>query len=264
MPLTDNWNPGERTLRRIVALQRGAYVGTGGRVFAHARGKPMLLLTTTGRRTGVARTAPLPYMPYGDEMVVIGSNSGGDRHPAWYLNIEANPAVGVQVGPRSSTAKARTVAGEERAALWDRVVEYAPWYEEYQASTDRRLPLVAITPGEPLRHDAPVRVERPALGWWVAILAGMTSLGLVAFNPRAWRWWTRNVTGAVPRGAFRSLFWAAVATHVAEGSVAVRVAERDGRHAAALGWGAQTFLLGFPSLGLLRGAVSRQTVSASG
>ncbi len=259
MAWTDHWTPGDRTLRSIAALQRDVYRHTGGRVFGRARGKPMLLLTTTGRRTGRARTTPLPYLPHGDTMVVVGSNSGHDNHPAWYLNIEADPGVTVQVGPNASPAKATALAGTERRAIWDRLGATAPWYAAYQSQTPRELPIVAITPEERVAHDAPVLVERPALGWWVSILSGMTALALVAFHGRTWRWWSGNVTSSIPQGAFRSVFWAAVATHVVEGAAAVRTAEGDGRHAAALGWGAQTLLLGFPSLGLLRRSTAAGT-----
>ena len=255
MAWTDHWTPGDRALRRIAALHRDVYRCTGGRVFGRARGKPMLLVTTTGRRTGRARTTPLPYLPCGDTMVVVGSNSGHDNHPAWYLNIEADPGVTVQVGPHASPAKATALAGTERRELWDRLGVTAPWYAEYQSRTPRELPVVAITPEEPIGSDAPVLIERPALGWWVAILSGMTVLGLIAFHGRTWGRWRDHVTGAIPRGALRSLFSAAVAAHVVEGSAAVRAAERDGRHATSLSWGAQTLLLGYPSFNLLRRSV---------
>ena len=116
--------------------------------------------------------------------------------------------------------------------------------------------VVTITHAQPVGHAAPAHAERPALGWWVSILSGMTLLGLIAFHGSTWRWWSGHVTGVIPQGALRGLFVAAVATHIVEGGVAVRVAERDGRHAAALSWGAQTLLLGFPSLGLLRKSVA--------
>lgn len=256
MPWTDHWTPGDRMLHRVVALQRYVYLRTGGRVFGRGRGKPILLLTTTGRRSGEARTTPLPYFPDADAMVVVGSNSGHRSHPNWYLNIEADPGVTVQVGPNVSAAEATPVSGADRSALWDRLIDTAPWYADYQSQARRELPIVAIIPDAPLRHDAPTLVERPALGWWVSILSGMTLLGLIAFNGLTWRTWSEHVTGVIPQGFLRVLFGAAVVTHVAEGAAAVRMAESDGRHAASLGWGAQTLLLGFPSLGLLRKSVA--------
>jgi len=243
-------------LRRVVALHRDVYRRTGGRIFGRGRGKPILLLTTTGRRSGKLRTTPLPYFPDGEAMVVVGSNSGRGSHPNWYLNIEADAGVTVQVGPNVSAAEATAVSGACRSALWDRLIETAPWYADYQSQARRELPLVAIVPATPLGHDASARVERPALGWWVSILSGMTLLGFIAFHGRTWRMWSESVTGVIPQAALRALFGAAVATHILEGSAAVRIAERDGRHAATLRWGAQTLLLGFPSLGLLRRSVA--------
>lgn len=252
MTLTDHWTPGPRTLRAIVAMQCAVYRRTGGRVLARARRKPVVLLTTTGRRTGRPHTVPLPFYPDDDRVVVIASNSGSDRHPAWYLNLSEHPEVEIQVGPRVSRAKAVTMTGDDRRRLWARLDAEAPWYSGYQANTTREIPLVAITPEHEVRHAAPPCVERPATGWWVAVLSGMTVLGLIAFRPSWWRWWSTRVTGAIPQPFFRVLFWAAVVTHVAEGATAVRLAEQAGEHAATLSWGAQTTLLGFPSLGLLR------------
>lgn len=259
MSMTDHWTPSPRVLRRIVTVHRTVYRRTGGRVMARARRKPVVLLTTTGRRTGRLHTTPLPFYPDGDRLVVIASNSGSDRHPAWYLNLCANPEVEVQVGPRASRAAAATLTGDDRQRVWARLDREAPWYSDYQAHTAREIPLVAITPDHDVRHDAPPCVERPAAGWWVAVLGGMTVLGLIAFRSSWWRWWSTRVTSAVPRGAYRALFWAAVATHVAEGTAAVRLAERAGEHAATLSWGAQTTLLGFPSLRLLRRRAGNDT-----
>lgn len=259
MPWTDHWTPSDRMLRRIVVLQRDTYLLTGGRVLSRARAKPMMLLTTTGRRTGRPRTTPLPFFPHDDGVVVVASNSGRDQHPAWYLNALAEPEVRVQVGPRTSTATARPLEGEERDRAWARLVETAPWYTDYQSQTTRELPVVAITPDTPVGHDAPVVVDRPVLGWWVAVVSGMTALGLVAYHGRAWRWWSTHVTDAVPRGALRALFGAAVVTHLVEAATAVRMAESDGRHASALSWGTQTTILGYPSLAVLRRSVRERS-----
>jgi len=252
MTWTSHRTPGDRNLLRVAALQRDVYRHTGGRVFGLGRGEPMLLLTTTGRRSGRQHTMPLPYLSLGEKMVVVASSSGSHRHPDWYLNIDASPEVTVQVGPNMSAAKATTVTGVDRSDLWKRLVDTSPRYGAYQQQSERVLPVVAITPEQPVGHGAPAHVERPALGWWVSILSGMTLLGLVASNDRTWRWWSTHMTAAIPRSAFRSLFRAAVATHIVESAIAVRVAERDGRHAATLAWGAQALLLGYPSLGLLR------------
>ncbi len=246
------WTPRGRVLKGIVVLQRGCYRATGGRVLGRARGNPILLLTTRGRRTGRARTRPLPYFPDGDHMVVVASNSAQETHPAWYLNLEARPDVEVQVRGRRSRAVARRLDGAEAEHMWLRLDRDSPWYTHYRATTRREIPLVALTPERPLDHAVPVDVERPATGWWVAILSGMGLLGLIAHRRRVWEWWSRRVTSAVPRPVYRAVFWVAVGLHVGEAAYAVRDAERDGRSASSLRWGFQTLLLGFPSLRLLR------------
>lgn|GEM_PF-281590 len=245
------WTPKGRMLKAIVVLQGTAYRSTGGRVLARARGNPLLLLTTRGRRTGQARTVPLPYFSEGDHVVVVASNSAQERHPSWYLNLEAGPEVEVQVGRHRSPARARRLEGEEAERMWLRLERESPWYTQYQARTARDIPLVAISPSQPVDHAVPVDVEHPAAGWWVSILSGMGLLGLIAHHEGVWRWWSGRVTPAVPRPAYQAVFWVAVGLHVGEAAYAVREAERDGRSASSLRWGFQTLLLGFPSLRLL-------------
>ena len=99
-------------------------------------------------------------------------------------------------------------------------------------------------------QEVPATVERPAPGWWIAVVGGMCTLGLVAHGP-AWRWWAGHVTGAVPRRAYQAVFWAAVATHAAEAAVAVRRAGRTGTPTSRRGWAVQTLVLGYPSLRLV-------------
>jgi deazaflavin-dependent oxidoreductase (nitroreductase family) len=231
------WTPKGRVLKAIVLMQRTSYRTTGGRVLSRARGNPMLLITTRGRRTGRLRTTPLPYFPDGDHMVVVASNSAQEHHPAWYLNLVARPEIDVQVGPHRSAAVARRIEGEEAARIWSRLERDSPWYLQYQASTEREIPLVALETERPVNHDVPVGVDRPALGWWVSILSGMGLLGLLAHRGCVWHWWERRVTGAVPRPVYRVVFWIAVGLHVGEAAYAVREAERDGRSASSLRWG---------------------------
>ena len=105
---------------------------------------PILLLTTTGRRTGRPRTWPLTYLPEGDRFIVIASNGGQPNHPAWYLNLRANPQVSVQLGDRTRVMIAQTAEGDERTRLWSRVVEKYPAYAGYQQKTDRQIPVVVL------------------------------------------------------------------------------------------------------------------------
>jgi len=139
------FTPRGRLLRIITAAHRATYRLSGGRLGGSARGMPTLLLTTTGRKTGQAHTVPLPFHRDGDDMVVIASFAGGPKHPAWYLNLSATPDVTVQYRGRQFAARATTVEGDARADLWARLVNAHPWYGDYQARTEREIPLVALS-----------------------------------------------------------------------------------------------------------------------
>jgi deazaflavin-dependent oxidoreductase (nitroreductase family) len=114
-----------------------------------------LLLTTTGRRTGAKRRTPLIYGRDGDNYVIVGSVAGSAQHPAWYLNLSADPHVEVQVGDDPFPAVARTAEGNERARLWDLMREIWPYYAGYQKKTQREIPVVVITPAGPGHRTAP-------------------------------------------------------------------------------------------------------------
>ncbi len=107
---------------------------------------PTLLLTTTGRKSGKALTLPLIFGHSGPNYVVVASKGGAPAHPAWYLNLEANPEVHVQVKGEKFTARAYTAAGDERAALWHMMVEVYGPYAQYQTKTDRQIPVVVLKP----------------------------------------------------------------------------------------------------------------------
>jgi len=134
-------------------LHQAVYQRTGGLVGHRLAGSPSLMLRTTGRRSGSPRTAVLIYARDGADFVLVASNDGQDRPPAWFLNVEANPAVGVQVARRRADGRARVVeqgdAGYPR--LW-RLVNDGNHrrYEGYQRRTTRPIPLVVVTPGGPL------------------------------------------------------------------------------------------------------------------
>jgi len=110
-------------------------------------GNPMLLLTTTGRRSGRAITKPLTYLPDGDNYVIIASNSGSDLNPHWFLNVRAKPEVEIQVGPRVMSATARVATPDESRELWQRIDAAYPQYQAYRSKTSRSIPLVILTPG---------------------------------------------------------------------------------------------------------------------
>jgi deazaflavin-dependent oxidoreductase (nitroreductase family) len=108
-------------------------------------GVPTLLLTTTGNKTGLRRRTALIYARDGDNHVVVASNGGSAGHPAWYRNLDTDPHVRVQVGAAEFEATARTATGEERARLWPLVTKVWPAYDEYQAKTEREIPVVVLT-----------------------------------------------------------------------------------------------------------------------
>ena len=121
------------------------YVATGGADGHEWRpGVPTLLLTTRGRRSGQLRRTALIYGRAGDAYVVVASQGGAPKHPAWYLNLEADPQVHVQVGAEELDARARTATGEERAGLWTEMAAIWPAYEDYQRKTDREIPVVVL------------------------------------------------------------------------------------------------------------------------
>jgi deazaflavin-dependent oxidoreductase (nitroreductase family) len=103
-----------------------------------------LLLTTTGRRSGQARTTPLIYGRDGDRYVVVASRGGAPQHPAWYENLAAHPEVTVQVMADRFKARARTASAAERPALWKTMAAIWPPYDEYQAKTSRTIPVVVL------------------------------------------------------------------------------------------------------------------------
>jgi proline iminopeptidase len=105
---------------------------------------PALLLTTVGRRSGEKRTSPLIYGTLGDAFIVIGSKGGADKHPRWYLNLLANPAVELQVGKDLFAARARVATGKERQQLWEQMLKVYPPYRDYQQKTKREIPVIVL------------------------------------------------------------------------------------------------------------------------
>jgi deazaflavin-dependent oxidoreductase (nitroreductase family) len=120
------------------------YLATDG-VDGHIwRGVTTLLLTTKGRKTGAPRMLPLIYGKYGDDLVIIASKGGHADHPRWYLNLDANANVEVQVAADKYAATALTITDDRRQPMWDALAEIWPPYVEYQAKTDRRIPVVLL------------------------------------------------------------------------------------------------------------------------
>jgi deazaflavin-dependent oxidoreductase (nitroreductase family) len=126
---------------RIYRDTRGRF----GRRWSNGR-QPTLLLTTTGRRTGEPRTQPLGYVGDGDGLVVMGSNAGLPRHPTWYLNLQANPDVTIELEGEKRRMRARTAEGTERERFWEIVSTRYPMYVGYQAGISRQIPVVVLEP----------------------------------------------------------------------------------------------------------------------
>ena len=107
-------------------------------------GSTILLLTTTGRKTGNATTTPLIYDLDGDNPVIVASQGGAPRHPGWYRNLLKHPEAEVQIKRETFRVRARTAEGEERDRLWRQMNRMWPHYDEYQTKTDRVIPVVVL------------------------------------------------------------------------------------------------------------------------
>jgi deazaflavin-dependent oxidoreductase (nitroreductase family) len=128
---------GEEHVRRYIETDgEEGYIWRGG--------SRILLLTTTGRKSGKEHTMPLIFGEDGGSQVLVASRGGAPEHPGWYLNLEANPEVGVQVKADRFRARARTTEGEERERLWKAMNEIWPYYDEYQTKTTRQIPVVVL------------------------------------------------------------------------------------------------------------------------
>lgn len=112
--------------------------------YSWRNGVTVLILTTTGRRTGKQRSTPLIFRQHGDDYLVVASNGGSDKPPAWYLNLQANSDVQVQIKGDKFTARARTATLEEKPQLWHEMTEVWPHYNMYQSNTARVIPVVVL------------------------------------------------------------------------------------------------------------------------
>ncbi len=118
---------------------------TGGVIGGKMGRRPLLLLTTTGRKSGKARVTPLQYLPDGNRYLLAASNGGAERHPQWYLNLLANPQASVQIGRRIMPVIARTASAGERGELWARFTQFSN-FAFYERNTKREIPVVILTP----------------------------------------------------------------------------------------------------------------------
>ncbi len=137
---------GATGLRWTGKLNIPLYRMSGGRLMGKVNQAPVLLLTTTGRKSGQKRTAPVVYLADRENFVVIGSNAGHSRTPAWSLNLKANPEAEVEVGRERRAVRARVAEGEERTVLWRKHNEQYSGFDEYEARTDRDIALFVLEP----------------------------------------------------------------------------------------------------------------------
>ena len=122
------------------------YRATGGKIGHSTGGITNLILTTKGRKSGAPRTVALAYLADGADFVVVASNGGSDRNPAWWLNLLSNPHATVEVGTRTLPVTAREATAEEHARLWPALKAVNPFYANYEVITDRRIPVVILQP----------------------------------------------------------------------------------------------------------------------
>jgi deazaflavin-dependent oxidoreductase (nitroreductase family) len=140
-------NPKDVVAKVVTGLHRAMYDLSRGRIGGDLLNMPVIKLTTVGRKSGERRTTMLTVAhELRDSLVIIASYGGDDRHPAWFLNLEANPDVEVETRGWKRPMRARVVTGDERAQLWSDVARTHPNYAGYQRRTEREIPVVVLEP----------------------------------------------------------------------------------------------------------------------
>ncbi len=143
MPLNGEYEPSTLDWARENAE---LYMSSGGTDGTLMKGRPVILLTTIGAKTGKLRKTPLMRVEHDGEYAVVASLGGAPKHPVWYHNIVAHPRVELQDGTATGDYDAREVFGEEKALWWDRAVQTWPDYADYQQKTERQIPVFVLTP----------------------------------------------------------------------------------------------------------------------
>jgi len=133
-------------IRPFSVLNSFVYKLTGGRLMGSFQGRPIMLVTMKGAKTGKQRTIPLMYVPYNDGVIVVGSQGGAPRSPVWVKNLQVNPDVVVQCLGKTLKLRARQVGDAEKAQLWPICVQHYREYADYQARTDRSIPVFVCEP----------------------------------------------------------------------------------------------------------------------
>ena len=143
MPLSGEYEPSTSDWARENAEK---YMESGGTEGTELQGKPVILLTTIGAKTGKVRKTPLMRVEHGGEYAIVASLGGAPKHPVWYHNVKAHPQVELQDGTATKDYEAREVFGDEKATWWERAVAAWPDYANYQTKTDRQIPVFVLTP----------------------------------------------------------------------------------------------------------------------
>jgi deazaflavin-dependent oxidoreductase (nitroreductase family) len=146
MPLSGEYEPSPSTWARG---QVEEYEGSGGTAGTTMGGRPVVILTTVGARTGKLRKTPLMRVEHGGDYAVVASMGGSDQHPVWYFNLLANGDVELQDGPVRQDMTARELSGDERAQWWERAVAAFPTYADYELKTSRLIPVFVLEPTSP-------------------------------------------------------------------------------------------------------------------
>lgn len=136
----------DAALRTFAALNIRIYRASKGRLMGKVRGTPVLLLTVSGRKTGVPRTTPVAYVKDGERFIVTGSAGGLPTEPQWFRNLRAAPQAEVEVGAQRFPVSVSVAEGDEHDRLWRLLVSQAPFFGDYQAKTERQIPMAVLTP----------------------------------------------------------------------------------------------------------------------
>ena len=143
MPLTGEYEPSTSDWARENAE---TYMASGGSQGTELQGRPVILLTTVGAKTGKIRKTPLMRVEHDGQYAVVASLGGAPKNPVWYYNVKKNPHVELQDGAAVGDYEAREVFGDEKAVWWERAVAAFPDYADYQTKTERQIPVFVLTP----------------------------------------------------------------------------------------------------------------------
>ncbi len=137
---------GKWLTRLVMAIYVFLYRRTGGKVGGRLGAMPVLLLTTTGRKSGKKHTVPVMYLSESPNYIITASNNGGEKPPAWWLNLKSSPQATIEIGGDMRLVTTEQAGSEEKERLWAQLVEKAPAFEGYQKRTQREIPMVILRP----------------------------------------------------------------------------------------------------------------------